>query len=254
MSSSQRAYPFPFPSACAICLSVGWSRAYPWTVQVPQGSRDAVASISGKAVPDSVSRKFQPCHLGRLCRIPAEPLCWQLEGEMFPPIHISVCLCGRVSHSGKRTHLFIEFVHKRELCGLGRRQDATLGTLKWIWWSSFPENLRLMRKCYSIHWVGAVWSWKPTSRVGWQGKGGRELKAPAGWTELSHQGLRLGQRGGTDGQEEQTGGNGSCGRKGLWAQQAALRQSRQDQTERLDAELQEWGLTHRQGDSEVFGS
>lgn len=130
MCSSQRAYPFPFPSACAVCLSVGWSRAYPWTVQVPQRSRNAVASISGETVPDSVSRKFQPSHLGRLCWIPAEPLCWQLEGEMFPPVHISVCLGGQFSHSGEGTYLFIEFVHKRELRGLGRRQDATLGTLK----------------------------------------------------------------------------------------------------------------------------
>lgn len=43
---------------CALCLSVGWSWSYPRAVKVPQRGWDAVASVSGKTVSDSSSRKF----------------------------------------------------------------------------------------------------------------------------------------------------------------------------------------------------
>lgn len=82
---------------CAICLSVGWSWSYPRIVEVPQRGWDAVAPIGGKTISDSSSRKFQPSHLGRLCRVSPEPLCWQLEGRMtsaylhfFPSLQINL--------------------------------------------------------------------------------------------------------------------------------------------------------------------
>lgn len=117
--SSQRPCPLPFHLVCTICLSVGWSWAYPWTVQVPQRGGDAVAPVSGKTVPDSVSRKFQPSHLGRLCRISPEPLCWQLEGGMFPPCpHLFLSLWSGQPQWWKG-HLIIEFVLRKGLRGCG---------------------------------------------------------------------------------------------------------------------------------------
>lgn len=39
-----------------------------------------MASVSGKTISDSSSRKFQPSHFGRLSGLSPEPVCWKLEG------------------------------------------------------------------------------------------------------------------------------------------------------------------------------
>lgn len=75
-------FTYLLPLMRALCLSVGWSWSYPRTVEVPQRGWDAVASVSGKTISESSSRKFQPSHLGRLCWISPEPLCRKLEGRM----------------------------------------------------------------------------------------------------------------------------------------------------------------------------